>query len=407
MQITKECNALISGQHLTSRTEAVRDFLVSRIKTVSVIGLGSFALNKKENHAFFYEEGALRRHFVFNHNVLKLIKDRDILILCTFIFYCLDIVRSLFIFRRKFDLFIGVSQSSGLLGLILKSMGICERCIYYAIDYYAPYRQEDIKEYYKCFSRFEGLFNRLANWVDRLIITYADEVWDISTRIEEGRIKLGYQEEGKRSYKKKVAPLGYDREFFRYRPIDKIDRYSIVFVGVVTDRQGLELMLEAMPSLLDIMPKLNVKIVGTGPFLPAFKEMVRSRHMHSYFKFYGFVEDIGEMLDIIASCAVGVSVWDDKRDKIVQAYYGDPGKTKLYSTCGLPVVVSNFTEYSGVIAQHKAGVAVSYDSAELANALKEILADDKRYSECKANAVFVAKEYCSSEKIFSRVLEFA
>ena len=404
MKIPENSKILIIGLHLTSRTEALRDYLLSRVRSISVIALSSFAVSKKENHAFYYENGTLKQHYIFAHKILETIKRRQLIIPSTFFIYCIDILRSLIIFRKKFDLFIGISHFSGLIGAIFKSIGICKRSIYYTIDYYAPHKQEHFDSPYKGINWFDQILLKLSNYADKLAILHSDEVWDISPRIEEGRVRFSSIKRPTYRDKKKIVPLGYSPRFFRNKKICDIDRYAIVFAGVVVESQGLELILETLPRLVDIMPQIKVRIIGSGPFLPRFKTMVSSKQLQPYFKFYGFIEDVEQMLGIIASSAVGVSLWDDINTKILNAYYGDPGKTKLYSVCGLPVVVSHITVYAQIIIQHQAGVAIRYNSNEFFKSLKTILLSDKDYTAYKERAVFVGRKYCNAEEMFNGAL---
>jgi len=395
MKISRTSDILIIGQHLTSRTEAVRDYLLDRSRSVSIIGLGSAFIDKKENRLFYYENGVLQKERVFKHTFLKKIKVRPFLFSITFFIYFIDIVRSLLAFKKRFDIVIGISHFPGLLGVLLKFTGVCKKCVYYAIDYYAPLKEAGI---------FDRALTKLEAWIDKVTVLRSDEVWDISERIPEGRRRFSNISKAIYADKQHIVPLGYAPSFFRDKGINKVDRYSIVFAGVIMRNQGLELILEALPELIKVMPKINIKIIGTGPFLPRFKEMVKDKCFESYFRFYGFVESVEEMLDIIASSAVGVSLWDDRGDRIPNAHYGDPGKTKLYSVSGLPVVVGDLTLYSRTLTDTQAGIAIKYDPKEFISALSSILLDDKSYSKYKANAVITANEHCNAEKIFSNVL---
>lgn len=396
IKIIKDSNVLIIGQHLTSRTEAVRDYLLPRVNRLFIIALGGVFLDEKENRLFYYEYGNLKQRFTLRHPFLKRKIPDKLLIPVTFFFYLCDIFRALFIFKRRFDLFIGISHFSGLVGVLLKSGGICSKNIYYAIDYYALHQG---------LSRIDQIFVKVENFADKVAVLYSDRVWDISPRIREARFEFGGLKKERYSDKNKIVPLGYSKFFFKHKDVQDIDRYAIVFVGIIIEGQGLELMLEALPEIIKIIPQLKVGIVGTGPFLAKFREMVLAKKMESVFKFYGFIESEEEMLDIISSSAVGISLWDNRNNRFLNSYFGDPGKTKLYSVCGLPVVVNNSTVYSQIIMRNKAGIAINYNRKELIDALLNILLDEKVYLDYKTNAIVTALEYCDSEKIFSSILD--
>jgi glycosyltransferase involved in cell wall biosynthesis len=394
VRIDKNSDILIIGQHLTSRTEAVRDFCLSRAARVTVIALGAPLLSNKENHIFEYESGILRNRRVLRHSFLKKITAYKILIPFTFILYLFDIFRTLVTRRTRYDIYIGISHFSGLIGIWLKRLTICRRTIYYAIDCYTPSENAD---------RFRLLALQFSNRIDAWSVSGSDEIWDISPRISEGRSRYeGRLKLTKERYahKQKIAPLGYSRGFFRNKDVRDIDRYSVVFVGLIVEGQGLELLLEALPEIRKFVPDIKIKVIGAGPFLLKFKDDVKKAGLERFFTFYGFV-DTEAMLDIVSSSAAGVSVWARGQN----SEYGDPGKTKLYSVCGLPVIVSNDTVYSEVIERKKAGLRIPYDRHALVEAAKTLFScSDRDYRVYKDNAVEVAREYCDSEKIFSGLL---
>lgn len=395
MKITKGNSILIIGQHLTSRTEAIRDFLLPRINRLAVIALSSAFINKNENHIFLYERGVLKKHLVFYHRLFKKTKSYKLLVLSTFILYCWDIFRALIILGMRFDLFIGISHFPGLTGILLKFVGFCHKNIYYAIDYYAyPVKN----------NKFEIGLLKTEKIFDKLAVSYSDEVWDLSPKISEARLEFSGIRKESYDYKSKIAPLGYSKNFFRNKSIKEIDRFALVFVGVIIEGQGLELILEALPTMVKAIPGIHVKVVGTGPFLTIFKSMVVEKNMENLFRFYGFVEDESELLDIVSSSAIGISCWDYSVKTSFNSYFSDPGKTKLYSVCGLPVIVSKDTAYSKIVENNKAGIAINYKQEEFINAVSAILSEDKIYGEFKANAVKTALNYCDSEKIFSNIL---
>ncbi|MGE5197897.1 MAG: glycosyltransferase [Deltaproteobacteria bacterium] len=396
MRITINSSVMIIGQHLTSRTEAVRDFLSGKVNALAVIALGSAFIDKKENHFFYYQRNILKEHAIYRHPLLKKIRSLKIIIPVAFLLYSVDIFRTLMKLKKKMDLFVGISHFSGLIGVFLKRTGICKKTIYYAIDFYAA------SEGVPFFNRFMA---RIANFADRLAVIHSDEVWDISPRISEARSVFYGLKKNEYGLRHKVVPLGYSGDFFRHKGMDEVAPNSIVFVGVIVEGQGLELMTDALPLIKRVISGLKINIIGSGPFLPACKRIIKEKGLEDFFSFYGFIEDTDKMLDIVSSSSVGIALWDDRKNKLLNSYFGDPGKTKLYSACGIPVIVSNHTVYSEVITRKKSGVGINYDAAELANALKEIL-NVENYAAFKRNAIMVGEEYCKAEDIFSQAVEY-
>ena len=73
---------------------------------------------------------------------------------------------------------IGISAYYGILAYIIRLVRIRSKFIYYCIDYYIPSMAR---------GRLDSVFVWLHIRVDRFLAEHADEVWDISQRINEGR----------------------------------------------------------------------------------------------------------------------------------------------------------------------------------------------------------------------------
>lgn len=316
---------LIIGQRLTSRVEALEEYLKTRSDKVSTIGFKPLGT-------------ALGSHVLTF--TLRLV------------LFTLKTP-----FRKKTGAVVGVSHFNGLLALITRCFGKADKVIYYCLDFY----------------RVDGYKQMIENWLDKFVAKHADEVWDISPRIRKARNTVN----------SKIVPLGYDKSFYRNNHSIEDD---LVFVGVVHKQQGFDL-LKSVPIQFDI------SVIGDGPYL---KELMA--HNNRNFKFYGFIKDVDEMLNIVSHCRIGVSLWSDKGN----SYYGDPGKTKLYLVCGIPVICSKHTVFAKVIERENAGIVIGYSQKEFIRAYISIMTNYKLY---KKNALRVAKEYCSAERIFDEAFK--
>src|SRR3989338_2578196 len=102
MQFNQEEKILIIGQHLTSRTESIRDYLLPRAKQLFVIALGGAFIEDRQNYLFCYEGGRLKKQILFRHPLLKNIIRRELIIALTFYFYVYDILRVMIECRSRF-----------------------------------------------------------------------------------------------------------------------------------------------------------------------------------------------------------------------------------------------------------------------------------------------------------------
>ena len=236
---------------------------------------------------------------------------------------------------------IGISCFFGFWAWVLARL-TRRKCIYYCIDFYSP---EMIIN--------KRLKNRIFNWgsrqLDKFLINYCDELWDISERINEGRLKFGNY----RAILSKIIPLSYPLSYFRFNYGQKD---KMAFVGL--DPYGLELL-----------DGIDYVWLGKDKFLP-----------------------LGELLDKLSLCGIGFSIWEEKGNN----YYGDPGKTKLYSACGLPVIMTDNTPYAEIIKETQAGLVIEYNKPAVEQAIKQIFNNYDFYK----NNVQKTWKYINADEIF-------
>ncbi len=382
---------ILSGQLITSRTETLEEYLKERVNNLAVIGITSpFAL-KNVSRCTLYKKSKLAGEFKLPSFQIRNIRwYKQPFLYISFSVYLISMLYAIIRLREKFDLFIGISCFSTSVGIFLKRLNVVRNLIYYSIDYYPGPSKFG-------FNTFIVSAFRIA---DKLCVKNADLTWHISPRIAEARYK--YAKVYPESYKHMVAPLTYTPKFLRFKPVKEIERYTIGFVGTLSENQGLQLLIRAMAKIIKEIPKVRIRIIGKGPYENELKELIEDQNLDDYFIFYGFIEDDKEVLDILSSCSIGIAPWTSKEDD--NALYADPGKPKLYAFCGLPIIITNATLIAKEISERRAGISINYDENELAAAIIRLLKDENRLKEYKKNASELAKEY-TSEKIFDAVLQ--
>ncbi len=236
---------------------------------------------------------------------------------------------------------IGISCFFGLLAWLSAKL-TKRKCIYYCIDFYDP----------EVFTGWwDKIFIPLARAIDKFLCKHCDEVWDISDRINEGRSKFGGY-----MAKSKIVPLSYPPSYFRFR----IEDYKrIVYVGLA-------------PYGLELLGDIPYDWLGKDKLLP-----------------------LDELLDRISYRGIGISMWEKDGNN----WYGDPGKTKLYSACGLPVIMTANTPYAKVIKETHAGIVIDYSEESLRYAIKKILGNYNYYK----NNVKRTWKYIDADEVFKGV----
>ncbi len=382
---------VLSGQLITSRTETLEEYLKERVNTLAVIGITSpFALNNV-SRCTLYKKGKLVGEFKLPSFQIRNMRwyKRPFLYI-SFSVYLVSMLYAIIRLREKFDLFTGISCFSTFVGIFLKKLNAVRNLIYYSIDYYPEPSKFG-------FNTFIVSAFRIA---DKLCVKDANLTWHISPRIAEARYK--YAKVYPESYKHLVAPLTYSPKFLRFKPIEETERYTIGFVGTLSENQGLQLLIRAMPRIIKEIPKVKIRIIGKGPYENELKKLIEEQNLNDYFIFHGFIKDDKEVLDILSGCAVGIAPWTSKEDDNV--LYADPGKPKLYAFCGLPIIITNGTLVAKEIDEKRVGISINYNENELTEAVIKLLRDEGILRAYKKNASEFARGY-TTEKIFDAVLQ--
>jgi len=302
--------------------------------------------------------------------------------------YTLNLLSILYLvlrLRKRFDIFIGVGFYSAFFGLILRRLGFVNRLIYYSIDFFT----RPLK------FGFDTLYITIIQLGDKMCAKASNIVWDASSRIVEARKNfVGLHPD---HYQHIMVPVGFRSNLLRHVPFKDIERFTMVFVGTYGKFHGLDLLLDAMPLIIEQIPNVKVRIIGSGPW-DELKRLVVKLGLKDYFIFHGFMKDEEKLFDLVSRCAIGVAPYAFTADN--PTIYADPGKPKLYAFCGLPIIMTKIAPIAFEIHARKAGVAIRYDKNELAAVAIRLLQDDQIQMEYRDNATSFARSY-TSERLFS------
>ena len=289
-----------------------------------------------------------------------------------------DII-STFYFTLKlngcFDIFIGVESLNAIVGILLRKLGIVKTVVYYNLDYGEV--------------RFKNLLlNNIFHCLDRFSVMHADYTWNLAKDIIAARnIRDKLKKETRAPL---LVPIGIDLSAIRPLNIEQIERKTIVYMGVLAQIQGVELIVEALPEILKSMPDVKLVIIGCGPLEKTLKHMVEENNLSRHVTFTGLVTD-EEVNSMLCRCALGIAPYFP--DPYSTKRGSDPTKPKLYLACGLPVIITRVPPIAREIEENNAGLAIDYRKEELTNAVLRLLSDEKLYLECRKNAFEMAKQF--------------
>lgn len=383
---------LVSGQALTSRTETLEDYLRTRCGWLRVVAVASPFTGVDVARRRDYEGGRL-----VSERPLRQVYVRDresvagaFLLTAAFLNYLFTILREGWGDRSgRYDVFVGISCFSAFVGACLKRLGRVRKLVYYSIDYYPT-------------PPVLG-FNSLMVWAFRRLDAFcalnADVVWHITERITDGRSR--YAGVAGDRYRHVEVPLCYRDSLRRTVLESQVERWTIGFVGTLTEGQGVQLLVDCMPELVKVFPELRVRIVGRGPYAAELERRVAASGCKDRFVFHGFIPDEEQVLDLLARCAVAVAPWTQSEDNNI--LFADPGKPKLYACLGVPCVVTRGPDIAATMERAGAGLSIDYTRDSLQDALVRILRDDQEWRRFRHAAAELGREFVSERVLADAV----
>ena len=303
------------------------------------------------------------------------------------LFYIRDVFLSIFwgIREERLDLLICFDNLNTFSGYFLKLLGRVDKLVFYTIDYVPK--------------RFSSrLLNNIYHWFDRFAVTKADVVWNVSARIVEAREKSGIERRLKA--KQIEVPIGIEN-YPKLKPINRIDKFKIAFVGHLREHQGLKMLIDSMKVIVKKLPKARLLIIGGGPLEAELRKQVERLKLNNNIKFTGYIDDFASVEKLLVNSAIGVAPYTDDNETFTR--FADPAKPKDYLACGLPVVITNVPGIAEIIEENKCGIVIRDNKKDLADAIITLLTNDRIFRLYRKNSIRLAKRY-SATCIFDAAL---
>ena len=316
--------------------------------------------------------------FISSQGVTRVRTQFKSLITLPVICWLWDIVLTLFWvikFRRAYKTCVASGCVNVVAALILKRIGIVDTVIFYSIDFVPR--------------RFANAFlQALYRMFDNAAFVLADVTWCLTDRMVAARKRqVGSFRSAKRDV---IVPIGIDS---LVPPYDErhVERYTIVYVGMVLEKQGLQIVIPALRPLQLKYPTLRLRIVGDGPFLGKIRGLAQEHDVESLVEFCGLITDREQLAKRVGTAAIGLATYAPTSDSFT--WYADPTKPKDYMALGIPAIITDVPEISQIIHAAGAGRLVSYDTQDVLDAIDRFLADDDCWREARQSALRLSHRY--------------
>lgn len=296
----------------------------------------------------------------------------------------LDTFWQVFRQNKTYDLYFGSNNLNAFIGIILKKIGRVKKVIFFTPDY--------------SLKRFNNaVLNHIYLWLDYFCLRHSDLAWNSSSIMP---VDLMAQEREKRGvpvkYRNKQISVPDGTDVVETLPFSRINRDEIGFVGHLKEGMGLELLIEVFPWITERIPSAKLLIIGSGPIEEKLRLMAKGMNI----EFTGFIGEISRVYQMLSQCAFAVAPYEEG----TISQYTDPGKVKVYLSCGLPMVITKVPRVALEIEKEKCGFTIDYDRNQLIEAITKLLTDDALLEAYRQNTKKLAEKY-RWDRIFSVALE--
>ena len=151
-----------------------------------------------------------------------------------------------------------------------------------------------------------------------------------------------------------VIPNGVDRQ--KFHPLEHVERMpgSILYVGRVDKRKGIDFLIESLPLVLKRSPRAKLYVGGTGQYLPACQHLVKTHRLERHVEFLGHIpeENLNEWYNRVV-CLVVPSRFEGFGLTVVEAM-----------AAGTSVVATNVDGLRTLVRNGVNGYLADYGSRE-------------------------------------------
>jgi len=286
--------------------------------------------------------------------------------------------------KNKYDLFVGVEAVNAIVGGFLKDIGVVKQVVYYISDY-SPLKYAN------------KWINKFYLWLDKKACLSADFIWNYTYTIAEARKELGFDE--KKMGKQFTVPFGFDNQDICYPEVKDIDKKQLIYCGGMGPDNGVSLLIEAMPLIVNKIPDIKLTVLGTGIEEAELRKRADELKIGEYIKWEGYISDQKKKIEYLLSSSVGIAPFAPL--KTSAKIYGDVIKIREYIGCGLPVVTTAVPPSSQEVKEERLGIVIEYTKESLCGAVTKLIEDESFYSQIRKNILHKAESQ-KWENIYKR-----
>lgn len=347
----------------------ILDYLLENFENVFLFSLGFHNIKKggRYNKLIIFNQGKFKKEYSFfqlpvpQPLIFVTLPIRSLINLFQILFYSYNL-------RKEFgtiDIFFSVNAFTSSIGIILKKFGVVSKTVFWVWDFYPPVHK----------SKIITLVRKIYWYFDKWATISSDKVILVNRRLLDLRKSIGIVPK-----KKELPIISLGTDNFRVR-LKEGNNVILGFIGVIKESMGLGTIFDNADEIVKNFPGARFEIIGSGPDEGYLKQKAKNTTLPT--TFHGYLK--GEMFNkVLKKCTIGIAPYQPDPSNVSQ--FGDAGKVKRYISLGLPVIMTNVSEFSKEIRMSKAGVIIRYgNSKDLIGGIRKIMGDYKTYQKNALN----------------------
>lgn len=291
----------------------------------------------------------------------------------------------LFFERSRYKVGIALGVWAGFTCILLKKVGKIKLYVYEDVDYVPGNHQNPV-------------LRKIVHIAEVLCIKNSDLVVSTGNFLA----KLRKIQGAKRVI---VVPNGVILDLFRKACIKKPHPPTMIYVGYLDWKFGVDLPIKSLPMILKKIPDAHFLILGDGPYRKKLENLISNLRLEKHVSILGKVPH-KKVPEFLARADVGIATF--KNTDIM--FFAFPLKVIEYIAANLPVIGTKVGEVGLFIEKNKIGEIIDYSVRSFALAFIELIQNKNKYRIYAQNAKKLSESYDWSslfkkeESIISSVL---
>ena len=195
-----------------------------------------------------------------------------------------------------------------------------------------------------------------------------------------------------------IVPNGVDLSLFNITK--QKNPKKIIFTGAMYYHRGLDVLLKAIPKIIEKIPDSKFVLMGSGDELSKLKEISEKNNLKDNVEFTGWI-DRSDIPENIADASIGIGPL-----RLTDVTAGAlPIKVLEYMAVSLPIIAQKGTLPDDVLVNEKNGYFIDGED-DLAEKIITLLSDPKKIEEMGKNSQQMAQKF-SWDNVVSQIVEIS